>query len=147
VGDRYVVDAMRKLGSNLGGEQSGHIILGDYSTTGDGLMAALQVLAALVETGAPASQVCNIFTAVPQILRNVRFAGGAPLEAESVMAAIGEGERRLGKAGRLVVRKSGTEALIRIMAEGEDESLVAAVIEEIAAAVIAVGGSERRAAE
>jgi phosphoglucosamine mutase len=147
VGDRYVVDAMRKLGSNLGGEQSGHIILGDYSTTGDGLMAALQVLAAIVETGAPASGVCTVFTPIPQLLRNVRFAGGAPLEAAPVKAAIGEGERRLGKAGRLVVRKSGTEPLIRIMAEGEDEALVIAVVEEIVDAVIAAGGAEQRAAE
>jgi phosphoglucosamine mutase len=147
VGDRYVVDAMRKLGSNLGGEQSGHIILGDYSTTGDGLMAALQVLAAIVETGAPASGVCTVFTPIPQLLRNVRFAGGAPLESAPVKAAIGEGERRLGKAGRLVVRKSGTEPLIRIMAEGEDEALVIAVVEEIVDAVIAAGGAEQRAAE
>ncbi|HKW54993.1 MAG TPA: phosphoglucosamine mutase, partial [Stellaceae bacterium] len=148
VGDRYVVEAMRKLGSNLGGEQSGHLILGDYSTTGDGLMAALQVLAALVETGAPASQVCNIFAPVPQLLKNVRFAGGAPLEAASVKKAIGAGERRLGKAGRLVVRKSGTEPLIRIMAEGEDGKLVAAIVDEIAQAVVAAGGGAAgRAAE
>jgi phosphoglucosamine mutase len=147
VGDRYVVDAMRKLGCNLGGEQSGHIILGDYSTTGDGLMAALQVLAAIVETGAPASGVCQIFTPLPQLLRNVRFAGGAPLETAPVKAAIGQGEHRLGKAGRLVVRKSGTEPLIRIMAEGEDEALVIAVVEEIVAAVVAAGGAERQAAE
>jgi phosphoglucosamine mutase len=147
VGDRYVVDAMRKLDSNLGGEQSGHLVLGDYSTTGDGLMAALQVLAAIVETGARASTVCKVFTPVPQLLRNVRFAGGAPLEAASVKAAIGAGERRLGKAGRLVVRKSGTEPLIRIMAEGEDETLVAAVVDEIAEVVVAAGGAERRAAE
>jgi phosphoglucosamine mutase len=146
VGDRYVVDAMRKLGSNLGGEQSGHIILGDCSTTGDGLMAALQVLAAIVETGAPASKVCSIFTPVPQLLRNVRFAGGTPLETAPVKAAISEGEQRLGEAGRLVVRKSGTEPLIRIMAEGADEALVAAVVEEIAQAVMAAG-AERRAAE
>jgi phosphoglucosamine mutase len=139
VGDRYVVEAMRRLGSNLGGEQSGHIILGDYSTTGDGLMAALQVLAAIVETSAPAGQVCNIFTPVPQLLKNIRYAGGAPLETAAVKTAISAGERRLGKAGRLVVRKSGTEPLIRIMAEGEDESLVAAIVEEIAAAVIAEG--------
>src|SRR6185437_3150072 len=148
VGDRYVVEAMRKLGSNLGGEQSGHIILGDYSTTGDGLMAALQVLAALVETGAPASQVCNVFKPVPQLLKNVRFVGGAPLEAASVKKAISAGERRLGKAGRLVVRKSGTEPLIRIMAEGEDGALVAAIVDDIAAAVVAAGGGAAgRAAE
>ena len=100
VGDRYVVEAMRRIGSNLGGEQSGHIILGDYCTTGDGLMAALQVLAAIVETGAPASEVCNVFTPIPQLLRNVRFGGGAPLEARSVQTAIAAGERRLGARGR-----------------------------------------------
>ena len=141
VGDRYVVEAMRRLGSNLGGEQSGHIILGDFSTTGDGLMVALQVLAAIVETGAPASRVCKIFTPVPQLLKNVRFAGGAPLETAAVKKAISAGERRLGKAGRLVVRKSGTEPLIRIMAEGEDERLVATIVDEIAAAVIAEGSA------
>jgi phosphoglucosamine mutase len=141
VGDRYVVEAMRRLGSNLGGEQSGHIILGDYSTTGDGLMVALQVLAAIVETGAPASRVCNIFTPVPQLLKNVRFAGGAPLETQAVKQAINAGERRLGEKGRLVVRKSGTEPLIRIMAEGEDERLVATIVDEIAAAVVAEGSA------
>ncbi len=147
VGDRYVVEAMRKLGSNLGGEQSGHIILGDYSTTGDGLMVALQVLAAIVETEAPASRVCNIFAPIPQLLKNVRFGGGAPLDAAAVKQAISRGERRLGTAGRLLVRKSGTEALIRIMAEGEDEALVAAIVDEIAEAVMAAGGAEGQAAE
>ncbi len=147
VGDRYVVDAMRRIGCNLGGEQSGHIILGDYSTTGDGLMAALQVLAAVVETGALASEVCNVFTPVPQLLRNVRFAGGAPLETRQVAAAIKTSETRLGPTGRLVVRKSGTEALIRIMAEGDDENLVAAVVDEIAEAVISVSEAAERAAE
>ncbi len=147
VGDRYVVEAMRRIGSNLGGEQSGHIVLGDYSTTGDGLMAALQVLAAIVETDAPASAVCNVFTPVPQLLRNVRFGGGAPLEAPRVKTAIAEGEGRLKGCGRLLVRKSGTEPLIRIMAEGEDETLVAAVVEEIAAAVREAGAAATRAAE
>jgi len=146
VGDRYVVEAMRKLGSNLGGEQSGHIILGDYSTTGDGLMAALQVLAAIVETGAAASAACSIFKPVPQLLKSVRFAGGAPLEERMVKQAIKAGEQRLGSAGRLLVRKSGTEPLIRIMAEGEDETLVAAIVDEVAAAVLAASGAERRAA-
>jgi phosphoglucosamine mutase len=141
VGDRYVVEAMRRLGSNLGGEQSGHIILGDLCTTGDGLMAALQVLAAIVETGAAASEVCNVFAPVPQRLHNVRYAGGAPLEAKAVKAAIQAGEARLGKDGRLLVRKSGTESLIRIMAESENESLVAEVIEEIAAAIARVGAA------
>jgi phosphoglucosamine mutase len=147
VGDRYVVEAMRRRGSSLGGEQSGHIVLGDASTTGDGLMAALQVLAALVETRAPASQVCNVFKPVPQLLKNVRFAGGAPLAAESVKAAISKGEERLGQAGRLLVRKSGTEPLIRIMAEGEDAALVQAIVDDIAAAVAAVGRGAPRAAE
>jgi phosphoglucosamine mutase len=139
VGDRYVVETMRRLGCNLGGEQSGHIILADYSTTGDGLMAALQVLAAVVETGAPASRVCNVFTPIPQLLRNVRFAGGAPLDDRGVKGAIAAGEARLGRSGRLLVRKSGTEPLIRIMAEGDDEALVAGVVEDIAAAVVATG--------
>jgi phosphoglucosamine mutase len=147
VGDRYVVEAMRRIGSNLGGEQSGHIILGEFSTTGDGLIAALQVLAAIVETGAPASEVLNVFTPVPQLLRNVRYAGGQPLEARPVKAAIKAGERRLGSAGRLLVRKSGTEPLIRIMAEGEDETLVAEVVEEIAGAVLATAGAEESAAQ
>jgi phosphoglucosamine mutase len=138
---------MRKLGSNLGGEQSGHIILGDASTTGDGLMAALQVLAAIVETGAPASQVCNVFKPVPQLLKNVRFTGGAPLETAPVKQAISTGEQRLGESGRLLVRKSGTEPLIRIMAEGVDEKLVRAIVDDIAAAVKAAGVAEGRAAE
>jgi phosphoglucosamine mutase len=141
VGDRYVVETMRRIGSNLGGEQSGHIILGDLATTGDGLMAALQVLAAIVETGAAASEVCNVFVPIPQLLRNVRFAGGAPLEAKIVKAAIKAGEARLGKRGRLLVRKSGTEPLIRIMAEGEDEALVGNVVGEIADAIQTAGAA------
>jgi phosphoglucosamine mutase len=147
VGDRYVVEAMRRLGSNLGGEQSGHIILGDYCTTGDGLMAALQVLAAIVETGAPASEVCNVFAPIPQLLRNIRFGGGQPLEARGVKAAIKAGESRLGATGRILVRKSGTEPLIRIMAECEDEAIVAAVVDEIAAAILAAGVAAESAAE
>jgi phosphoglucosamine mutase len=146
VGDRYVVETMRRIGSNLGGEQSGHIILGDYCTTGDGLMAALQVLGAIVETGAPASEVCNVFTPIPQLLRNVRFGGGAPLEARSVQAAISAGEKRLGARGRILVRKSGTEALIRIMAEGDDEALVVAVVDDIARAIAAAGMAAEHAA-
>ena len=148
VGDRYVVEEMRRLGSNLGGEQSGHIILGDHSTTGDGLIAALQVLAAIVETGAPASRVCKLFEPVPQLLRNVRINGEASsLEASAVMAAISAGQTRLGAQGRLLVRKSGTEPLIRIMAEGEDKMLVASVVEDIAAALAAAGHAEESAAE
>jgi len=147
VGDRYVVEEMRRLGSNLGGEQSGHIILGEHSTTGDGLIAALQVLAAIVETGKPAGQVCRLFEPLPQLLRNVRINGGASLEAKDVMAAISAGQTRLGGAGRLLVRKSGTEPLIRIMAEGEDKSLVTSVVDDIAAALHAAGHAEESAAE
>ena len=147
VGDRYVVEAMRRLGSNLGGEQSGHIILGDYSTTGDGLIAALQVLAAIVETDAPASEVGTVFSPIPQLLHNVRSNRAAALQADAVKAAIGAGEKRLGAAGRLLVRESGTEPLIRIMAEGEDEALLAAIVAEIAAAVAEAGIAEESAAE
>ena len=145
VGDRYVVEAMRRIGSNLGGEQSGHIILSDHSTTGDGLMAALQVLAAIVETDAPASQVAKVFAPVPQHLHNVRCDAGAAMQSATVKEAIGAGERRLGDRGRLLVRKSGTEPLLRIMAEGEDETLVVSVIKEIAAAVAEL--AEESAAE
>jgi phosphoglucosamine mutase len=135
VGDRYVLEEMRASGCNLGGEQSGHMIMTDFATTGDGLMAGLQVLAALVEAGKPASAVLDVFAAVPQLLHNVRFAGGAPLEAPRVQAAIADARTRLGDDGRVVIRKSGTEPLIRVMAEGENEALVRAVVMEIAAAV------------
>jgi phosphoglucosamine mutase len=145
VGDRYVVEAMRRIGSNIGGEQSGHIILGDFSTTGDGLIAALQVLAAIIETDAPASKVGKVFEPVPQILHNVRCDGGRALQSAAEKAAIGAAEKRLGTAGRLLVRKSGTEPLLRIMAEGEDEALLNAVIEEIAEAATAAGIGESAA--
>ncbi|HMG48321.1 MAG TPA: phosphoglucosamine mutase [Allosphingosinicella sp.] len=135
VGDRYVLETMRAKGYNVGGEQSGHIILSDYATTGDGLVAALQILAELVATEKPASELLNLFEPLPQLLRNVRFNGGAPLDAESVKAAIAEGEARLGASGRLLIRKSGTEPVIRVMAEGEDEALVAEIVETICAAV------------
>src|SRR6266702_1400931 len=137
VGDRYVVEMMRTLGCNLGGEQSGHIILADYATTGDGLIAALQVLASIVETGRRASEVCRLFTPVPQLLRSVRFGEGQPLDTPAVKRAIASGEARLGTAGRLVVRESGTEPVIRVMAEGEDEDLVAAIIGEICTGILA----------
>jgi len=136
VGDRYVVEKMRALGCNLGGEQSGHIILADYATTGDGLIAALQVLGSIVETGRRASEVCRLFTPVPQLIRSVRFGDGQPLESSAVQRTIAAGETRLGTAGRLVIRKSGTEPVIRVMAEGEDEALVAAVIDEIHQAIL-----------
>ncbi len=146
VGDRYVVEKMRKLGCNLGGEQSGHIILADYATTGDGLIAALQVLASIVETGRRASEVCNLFTPVPQLLRSVRFGEGEPLERPAVKRAIDEGKARLDTEGRLVIRKSGTEPVIRVMAEGKDEALVARVVDDICRAILAaaVGGGETR---
>ncbi len=135
VGDRYVVEAMRGQGYNVGGEQSGHIILSDHATTGDGLVAALQVLAELVESGRRASELLHMFDPLPQILKNVRFAGGAPLEQEKVKAAIAGAEAQLDRTGRLVIRKSGTEPLIRVMAEGEDRRLVEQVVDEICAAV------------
>jgi phosphoglucosamine mutase len=148
VGDRYVVERMREGGCNIGGEQSGHIILSNHSTTGDGLIAALQILATLVERQRPASVTCNVFAAIPQLLRNVRFGTGAPLEAAAVKAAIGAAEARLGKGGRLLIRKSGTEPLIRVMAEGEDEALVAAIVDEICAAIRTASPTEQsRAAE
>jgi phosphoglucosamine mutase len=135
VGDRYVLEEMRRSGSNVGGEQSGHIILSDYSTTGDGLIAGLQVLAALVDSGKPASQVLRQFDPVPQLLKNVRFNGGAPLDDKSVKQRIAEAERELEGRGRLLIRKSGTEPLIRVMAEGDDPALVERVVDEICEAV------------
>jgi phosphoglucosamine mutase len=122
---------MREHGFNVGGEQSGHIILSDYITTGDGLISALQVLAVVVETGRRASEVCRVFEPLPQLLRNVRYEDGRPLESEIVIQAIAEGEKRLGEKGRLLIRESGTEPVIRVMAEGEDEDLVGAVVDEI----------------
>jgi phosphoglucosamine mutase len=142
VGDRYVVEEMRRSGANLGGEQSGHVILADYATTGDGLMAALQVLASIVQRGQPASRVCNQFAAVPQILRNVRVAA-APLEAPKVKRAIAAAEKRLGSSGRLLVRRSGTEPVVRVMAEGDDEALVKAVVGDIEAALVEAAGAAR----
>jgi len=135
VGDRYVLEAMRERGINVGGEQSGHIILTEYSTTGDGLVAALQILACLVEDGRAASEMLHQFDPLPQLLKNVRFGGGAPLEAASVKTAIASAERRLEGVGRLVIRKSGTEPLIRVMAEGEDEKMVEEVVDSICEAV------------
>ena len=135
VGDRYVLEEMRASGCNVGGEQSGHIILSDHSTTGDGLVAGLQVLAALVEMGKPASEVLSQFEAVPQLLKNVRFRGGAPLETKAVQASIANAEAELEGRGRLVIRKSGTEPLIRVMAEGDDPLMVERLVDEICAAV------------
>jgi phosphoglucosamine mutase len=138
VGDRYVMQRMREGGFNVGGEQSGHLILSDFSTTGDGLIAALQVLAVMIETGRPMSALGRQFEPVPQLLENVRFAGGKPLEAKTVKEAIADGESQLNGAGRIVVRASGTEPLIRIMAEGDDPALVKKVVKSIVSAVKAV---------
>ncbi|MBZ0259226.1 MAG: phosphoglucosamine mutase [Hyphomicrobiales bacterium] len=131
VGDRYVVEHMRAHGFNVGGEQSGHIILSDFSTTGDGLLAALQVLAEVKRAGKPVSEVCKMFEPVPQVLKNVKFKSGKPLDDAQVKTAIAEATSRLGNSGRLVIRPSGTEPLIRVMAEGDDARLVNAVVDEL----------------
>ena len=135
VGDRYVVEAMRAEGYNFGGEQSGHIIMSDHATTGDGLIAALQVLAELVEGGRPAHELLHLFDPLPQLLKNVRFSGGEPLNDAKVIAAIADAEEKLDGSGRLVIRKSGTEPLIRVMAEGEDSRLVETMVDQICEAV------------
>ena len=135
VGDRYVMERMREGGFNLGGEQSGHIIMSDVSTTGDGLISALQVLAVLAKTDQPMSALGRQFEPAPQILKNVRFAGGKPLEHKDVKAAIADVEARLGTQGRIVVRASGTEPLIRIMAEGDDHRMVSDAVKQIVSAV------------
>jgi phosphoglucosamine mutase len=126
---------MRKSGCNVGGEQSGHIILADHATTGDGLVAGLQVLAALVEAQGLASTLLRQFEPLPQLLKNVRFSGGAPLETDNVRQRIAAAEAELEGRGRLVIRKSGTEPLIRVMAEGEDPALVERVVDDICEAV------------
>jgi phosphoglucosamine mutase len=135
VGDRYVMARMREGGFNVGGEQSGHLILSDFSTTGDGLLAALQVLAVLKEADKPMSALARQFEPAPQKLENVRFASGKPLEDAQVKKVIADAEQRLNGSGRLVIRPSGTEPLIRIMAEGDDEKLVNQLVREIAGAV------------
>ena len=136
VGDRYVVEAMRRGGWNLGGEQSGHIVMTDYATTGDGLIAGLQFLAEMARTGQPASQLVRQFDTVPQMLKNVRFTAGArPLDAPAVQATIAASEARIKGKGRILIRKSGTEPLIRVMAECEDPALLADVVGEIVHAV------------
>ena len=136
VGDRYVVERMRAGGFNLGGEQSGHIVMTDHATTGDGLIASLQFLASMVETGKRASALARVFDPVPQKLINVRYAAGkAPLDTDAVQSAIADGEKRLGSTGRLLIRKSGTEPLIRVMGEAEDLGLLDTVLSEIVAAV------------
>jgi phosphoglucosamine mutase len=131
VGDRYVAEAMRAEGKNLGGEQSGHVILSDFATTGDGLIAALQVLAVLVRGGKRASETCLVFAPLPQLLRNVRFAGASPLGLPHIQAAIAAAGQQLGAAGRVLIRASGTEPLIRVMAEGEDSTLIASIVDQL----------------
>ena len=135
VGDRYVLEEMRNRGINVGGEQSGHMILLDHATTGDGTVAALQVLAQLVELEKPASEVLHLFDPVPQLLKNVRFAGGKPLNDAKVQAVIADAEAELAGKGRLVIRPSGTEPVIRVMAEGDDAAQVEAVVDRICDAV------------
>jgi phosphoglucosamine mutase len=135
VGDRYVVENMRARGFNLGGEQSGHIILSDFGTTGDGLVAAVQVLRLRAETGKPTSDLTSVFTPLPQMLKNVRFKGPSPLDNQSVQNLIADCENRLGSSGRILIRKSGTEPLIRVMAEGEDRRQIDVITDEICAAI------------
>lgn len=135
VGDRYVTEHMRKHGFNVGGEQSGHIVLSDFTTTGDGLVSALQVLACVVSTGKPVSEVCSRFAPLPQVLKNVRYANGKPLEDQRVLKAIEGAKSKLGERGRLVIRPSGTEPVIRVMAEGDDEHMVETIVGDIVEAV------------
>ena len=135
VGDRYVLEAMRAKGFNVGGEQSGHIILSDFTTTGDGLIAGLQLLAVAKQAGRPVSEVCRRFEKVPQLLQSIRYTEGKPLENKLVQQAIKESLARLGTTGRLVIRPSGTEPVIRVMAESDDEGLVSSVVNDIAATI------------
>ena len=137
VGDRYVLEEMAKGGFNVGGEQSGHIILSDFATTGDGLIAALQVLAVLAQDGKPASEAAHLYEPLPQVLENVRFRkeSGSPLEDARVKSSIDAARAQLGTSGRILVRKSGTEPMIRVMAEGDDERLVRAVVRAIAGTI------------
>jgi phosphoglucosamine mutase len=131
VGDRYVVEHMRQHGFNVGGEQSGHIIMSDFCTTGDGLIAALQILALVVAEGRPVSEVCQRFEAVPQLLKNVHYSGASPLDTPRISKAIRAQRSRLGDKGRLLIRPSGTEPLIRVMAEGDDSDLIHSVVDEL----------------
>ena len=126
---------MRAVGANVGGEQSGHVILSDFATTGDGLLAALQVLAVIVEQGRPASEVCRVFTALPQRLKNVRFAGISPLRHPRVTEAVAAAEESLNGSGRLLIRESGTEPLVRVMAEAEDEETVGRIVDDLCAVI------------
>jgi len=139
VGDRYVLEEMKASGCNLGGEQSGHIILGDHATTGDGLMAGLQVLAAVMAAGKPASEVLTVFDPVPQLLKNVAMSDKQALDKAlsqpDVASAIASGEQALDGSGRLLIRKSGTEPVIRVMAEGDDQGMITKVVDDIVTAL------------
>jgi len=135
VGDRYVLEKMASGGYNVGGEQSGHIVLTDFSTTGDGIVAALQVLGVIAEGDQPVSEAAHMFDPMPQVLENVRFSRGAPLSDARVKERIKDCEARLNGAGRVLVRKSGTEPVIRVMAEGDDEKLVRSVVRDLVAAI------------
>ena len=137
VGDRHVAEAMREQGYNLGGEQSGHIILSDYTTTGDGLVAALQLLAVVRKLGRPVSEVCHLFEPLPQVLKSVKTGGRRPLDNGDVRKMIEDLNGRLGESGRLVVRASGTEPVIRVMAEGDDPTMVTAIVDDLVAALTA----------
>src|SRR5665213_2120022 len=135
VGDRYVLEHMRTHGYNIGGEPSGHIILSDYPTTGDGFVAALQMLAVVKRSGKPVSELCHRFEPLPQVLKNVRYQKGKPLENANVRSAIASAEKKLGRGGRLIVRPSGTEPVIRVMGEGDDKSLVEAAVDDVVEAL------------
>ena len=147
VGDRYVAEHMRAHGLNIGGEQSGHVILADFATTGDGLLAALQVLAVLVESQRSASEVCQVFQPLPQCLKNVRFSGPSPLRLEAVQRDIKAAEARLNGTGRLLIRESGTEPLVRVMAEGEDQAIVADIVDSLCTAIAAATRQHASAAD
>ena len=146
VGDRYVAEQMRECGCNVGGEQSGHIILSDLATTGDGLLASLQVLAVIVEQGRPVSEVCRVFAPLPQRLKNVRFSGPSPLRSQRIQQVIAAAEAELNGCGRLLIRESGTEPLVRVMAEAEDESLVARLVDALCAEIAAAARASEDAA-
>jgi phosphoglucosamine mutase len=138
VGDRYVVEHMRTHGYNIGGEQSGHIIMSDYTTTGDGFVAALQLLAVIKRSNKPVSEVCHRFEPLPQVLKNVRYQKGKPLENAGVRTAIASAEKKLGRSGRLLVRPSGTEPVIRVMGEGDDKILVEQAVDDVVEALTLV---------
>jgi phosphoglucosamine mutase len=141
VGDRYVVEKMRGEGFNLGGEQSGHVVLSDFGTTGDGLLAAIQVMSVIQKSGKKTSEVCKLFNPLPQILKNVRYNVGAqPLDNAEVKAAIASAEKTLSNTGRLLIRKSGTEPLVRVMAEGDDEQKIQKIVGDLCAVIEKAAG-------